>query len=115
MGEHHFKHRSFVAPARTTAKQRKLTTRGTVRIVRMTPAGRTMKHGWAKEVMQGLRLMPLFKDRSERNLWKRWKRGQLSTKKFKAIIKAKDKSAGPERPTGPEYEHHHDHDHPHEH
>lgn len=59
--------------------------------------------------------MPLFKDRSERNIWKRWKKGLLSTKRLKAIIKARDKAAGPERPTGPEYEHHHDHDHPHKH
>src|ERR1019366_3664347 len=101
MGEHHREHRNFTAINRATAKQRKLLPT-TIRIVRSASGGRSMKLGWAKEIMQGLRLMPLFKDRSERNLWKRWKKGELSTKRFKAIIKARDIGHSVQRPTGPE-------------
>ena len=119
MGEHRLQHEgpsqgpnAFYA-LRETAKQRKLKERGNIRIYRMAQAGRTMQPGWAKGIMRQLRTMPLFETKWERNIWRRWRQGRLSTEEMKKAIRAKmakSPATMPHEHTHDDHEHHH-HDH----
>ncbi len=48
--------------------------------------GQRMRPGWAKEDIRMLRLMQSFDHKTDRKLQKRWLRGQIGTKAYKAEL-----------------------------
>lgn len=64
-----------------------------LRIVELKPRGRTMPPGWAKAIFAQLRKIPIFNDDTERNLYRRWKRRELSTARFKELVRAHTEKA----------------------
>lgn len=71
---------------RESARDRKIRERRTWKL-NVTPKQRRAPKGWAKEMFKMMRLMPLFENKRERNLWRRRRQGRITHEQFKEAVR----------------------------
>lgn len=55
--------------------------------IMVMPKARRMPRRWSKELIKMMRLMPVFENNTERNLWRRRRQGRITHEKFKEAVR----------------------------
>jgi len=102
-------YRAILAERFLRSQQRRIERYGTKsrargRMIQAANVGRRAPEGWAKAMFQQMRMMPLFDNKKEKNLWRRYRQGRITRAAFKDAVRAMSREK-----THKHEGHHHDH------